>query len=101
MLVLTVITKKWQRSPRAWYIYLFICWQFSFTVPDAPGTPRVVEWDGSTATVVWDRPRSDGGARIQGYKIEFKDVQDSVWSGADYLVKDCNYQVSFIVLDVI
>lgn len=67
--------------------------QFSFTVPDAPGVPRVIEWDGSTATVIWDRPRSDGGARIQGYKIESRDVQDGVWAGADYLVKDCTYQV--------
>lgn len=68
--------------------------QYSFTVPDAPGMPRVLDWDGSTATVSWDRPRSDGGARIQGYKVEFRDVQDSVWSSADYLVKECNYQVS-------
>ncbi|VVC89475.1 unnamed protein product [Leptidea sinapis] len=50
------------------------------------------KWDGSSATVVWDRPRSDGGARIQGYKVEFRDLKDSVWSSADYLVKDCNYQ---------
>lgn len=55
--------------------------------------PRVTDWDGSTATVLWDRPRSDGGARIQGYKVEFRDVQDGVWNSADYLVKDCNYQV--------
>ncbi|XP_013148822.1 PREDICTED: twitchin isoform X2 [Papilio polytes] len=66
--------------------------KYSFTVPDAPGMPRVLDWDGSTATVSWDRPRSDGGARIQGYKVEFRDVQDSVWSSADYLVKECNYQ---------
>ncbi|KPJ16777.1 Twitchin [Papilio machaon] len=66
--------------------------KYSFTVPDAPGMPRVLDWDGSTATVTWDRPRSDGGARIQGYKVEFRDVQDSVWSSADYLVKECNYQ---------
>ncbi|KAI5639981.1 immunoglobulin i-set domain-containing protein [Phthorimaea operculella] len=66
--------------------------KYAFTIPDPPGTPRVVEWDGSTATVVWDRPRSDGGARIQGYKIEFRDVQDGIWNSADYLVKDCNYQ---------
>lgn len=55
----------------------------------------MLDWDGSAASLVWDRPRSDGGARIQGYKLEFRDVQDGVWTGADYLVKDCNYQVSF------
>lgn len=67
--------------------------QFPFTIPDAPGVPRVTDWDGSSATLIWDRPRSDGGARIQGYKLEFRDVQDGVWNSADYLVKDCTYQV--------
>ncbi|KAM3957310.1 projectin protein bent isoform 8-T9 [Aphomia sociella] len=66
--------------------------KFPFTIPDPPGVPRVTDWDGSTASLVWDRPRSDGGARIQGYKLEFRDVQDGVWNSADYLVKDCNYQ---------
>lgn len=72
----------------------FFCPQFPFTIPDPPGVPRVVDWDGSAASLIWDRPRSDGGARIQGYKLEYRDVQDGVWNSADYLVKDCNYQVN-------
>lgn len=39
--------------------------KFPFTVPDPPGQPRVIDWDTSNATVVWTRPLSDGGSRIQ------------------------------------
>jgi hypothetical protein len=69
--------------------------KFPFTVPDAPGTPRVVDWDSGNVTVTWDRPRSDGGSRIQGYKLEFRDVvEDQQWRPAsDYLLKDQNYVV--------
>lgn len=69
--------------------------KFPFTVPDAPGTPRVVDWDSGNVTLTWDRPRSDGGSRIQGYKLEFRDVvEDQQWRPAsDYLLKDQNYVV--------
>lgn len=67
--------------------------KFSFTVPDPPGAPRVTDWDSSTITLTWDRPRSDGGSRIQGYKLEYRDVaEDTQWRIAnDYLIKENNY----------
>ncbi|XP_011700590.1 PREDICTED: twitchin isoform X1 [Wasmannia auropunctata] len=67
--------------------------KFPFTVPDPPGQPRVIDWDTSNATVVWTRPLSDGGSRIQGYKIEFRDpAEDVQWRVAnDYLFKDTTY----------
>lgn len=48
--------------------------KFPFTVPDPPGQPQITDWDTSNATLMWERPRSDGGARIQGYKVEFRCV---------------------------
>lgn len=39
--------------------------KFPFTVPDPPGQPRVIDWDTSNATLVWTRPISDGGSRVQ------------------------------------
>ncbi|XP_015183294.1 PREDICTED: twitchin isoform X5 [Polistes dominula] len=67
--------------------------KFPFTVPDSPGQPRVIDWDTTSATLVWSRPMSDGGSRIQGYKIEFRDpADDMTWRVAnDYLVKDTTY----------
>lgn len=69
--------------------------KFPFTVPDAPGAPRVTDWDSSTITLTWDRPRSDGGSRIQGYKLEFRDVaEDTQWRVAnDYLIKNNTYDL--------
>lgn len=73
--------------------------KFPFTVPDPPGPPRVSDWDTTITTLVWDRPRSDGGSRIQGYKLEVRDVAEDVnWrSASDYLIKDCTYQMYNLV----
>ncbi|PSN48991.1 hypothetical protein C0J52_03867 [Blattella germanica] len=58
--------------------------KFAFTVPDPPGQPRISDWDSSNVTLTWDRPRSDGGSRIQ----------ESQWRVTnDYLVKDTTYIV--------
>lgn len=46
--------------------------KFPFTVPDPPGQPRVVDWDAGNVTLTWERPRLDGGSKIQGYKIEYR-----------------------------
>ncbi|KAG8238874.1 hypothetical protein J437_LFUL018785 [Ladona fulva] len=69
--------------------------KFPFTVPDPPGQPRILDWDSTNITLMWDRPRHDGGARIQGYKVEYRDVvEDQQWRIAnDYLVKDTTYIV--------
>ncbi|XP_055385446.1 twitchin isoform X34 [Condylostylus longicornis] len=67
---------------------------YPFTVPDPPGQPRVIDWDSGNCTVMWDRPHSDGGSRIQGYRIEYRDVADDThWSSVEWLIKDTKYQV--------
>lgn len=66
---------------------------YPFTVPDPPGAPKVIDWDSSNVKLIWDRPRSDGGARIQGYQIEYRDVSDAAWQTNDILVRDNTYQV--------
>ncbi|XP_037720926.1 twitchin isoform X30 [Drosophila subpulchrella] len=65
-----------------------------FTVPDEPGQPKVIDWDSGNVTLIWTRPASDGGSRIQGYQIEYRDiVNDSSWNTYDYLIKDTKYQL--------
>lgn len=66
---------------------------YPFTVPDPPGPPKVIDWDSTNVRLIWDRPRSDGGSRIQGYKIEFRDVNDAAWQVHDILIKDNAYQL--------
>lgn len=67
--------------------------KYSFTVPDPPSAPRITDWDSGNVTLTWDRPRHDGGSRIQGYKIEFRDIEDPAWRINDFMVRDNNYQV--------
>lgn len=65
-----------------------------FTVPDEPGQPKVIDWDSGNVTLVWSRPLNDGGSRIQGYQIEYRDiVNDSAWNTYEYLIKDTKYQL--------
>lgn len=66
---------------------------YPFTVPDPPGAPKVIDWDSSNVKLIWDRPRSDGGSRIQGYKLEYRDVTDQSWQPHDILIKDNQYQL--------
>lgn len=66
---------------------------YPFTVPDPPGAPKVIDWDSSNVKLIWDRPRSDGGSRIQGYEIQYRDVSDASWITNDILIKDNQYQL--------
>jgi hypothetical protein len=50
--------------------------------------------------LTWDRPRYDGGSKIQGYQIERRDLQeDRDWIVVnDYLVKDATYVVHNLLI---
>lgn len=66
--------------------------KFPFTVPDPPGAPRVTDWDTSSIQLTWNKPTNDGGSRIQGYNLEYREVRDSHWTKAsDYLIKDNHF----------
>ncbi|KAJ8977333.1 hypothetical protein NQ317_018615 [Molorchus minor] len=68
--------------------------KYPFTIPDPPGAPRVTDWDSSTIYLSWDRPNNDGGSRIQGYKLEYRDIHDAHWqSASDYLIKETHFDL--------
>ncbi|XP_050099300.1 twitchin isoform X8 [Anopheles aquasalis] len=67
--------------------------RYPFTVPDPPNPPRVSDWDANYVTVAWERPHMDGGSRIQGYRFEYRDVQEGTWITNNFLIKDTSYQV--------
>lgn len=56
------------------------------TSPDIPGPPRSLMAEAighSQIDLAWDRPTSDGGARITGYRIEVSEDRRRTWSVLD------------------
>jgi hypothetical protein len=47
--------------------------------PSAPGIPNVTEVGGDFVNLSWDKPESDGGARVQGYWIDKREVGSEAW----------------------
>lgn len=37
-----------------------------YNVPDTPGVPQITAVMGTSCTLIWERPASDGGAEISG-----------------------------------
>ena len=69
--------------------------KFPFSAPDAPGQPKVLDTSADSVKLMWERPLADGGSKIQGYKIEMRDVTDELWRDCnDYLVRDTVHQVN-------
>ena len=72
--------------------------KFPFTVPDPPGRPKAVAESTTAVNLQWDRPYSDGGSKIQGYKVEYREASESTWITAHgALVKSCTYTVSGLI----
>nr|AZI15635.1 UNC-22 [Auanema rhodensis] len=53
-----------------------------YDVPDAPGAPEALETSEEAITLQWARPYSDGGAPIQGYILEKREVGTNNWTKA-------------------
>lgn len=44
------------------------------TEPPGPPTPKVIDWTKSTVELEWIPPLVDGGSKVTGYIVEFKEV---------------------------
>ena len=58
----------------------FILAKDEFDKPSQPGKPKVNNWGTNWAEVSWKAPEEDGGAEIQRYKIEMRDVDKRAWN---------------------
>nr|XP_034332878.1 twitchin isoform X27 [Crassostrea gigas] len=80
--------------------YLPIVAQHPYTQPDAPGHVSVVDIDESAVTLSWSKPRNDGGKKIVGYVVEYKDPTTGRWKEAnDFPIDECVYQVKGLKKD--
>ncbi|XP_052707844.1 twitchin-like isoform X13 [Crassostrea angulata] len=80
--------------------YLPIVAQHPYTQPDAPGHVSVMDIDESAVTLSWSKPRNDGGKKIVGYVVEYKDPTTGRWKEAnDFPIDECVYQVKGLKKD--
>ena len=47
--------------------------------PPGPPTPKVTDWTKSTVDLVWIPPLKDGGSKIMGYYVEYKEEGTEAW----------------------
>ncbi|XP_071942196.1 twitchin-like isoform X2 [Antedon mediterranea] len=50
-----------------------------FVEPGVPGTPEVKDYDKDFVEIGWTKPKSDGGAPIEGYIVERKEKNSNRW----------------------
>lgn len=50
-----------------------------FDPPSPPGVPKVTQVGGDFVNLEWTKPENDGGARVQGYWIDKREVGSSTW----------------------
>lgn len=46
---------------------------------DTPGKPEVLDITKNSVTLVWTRPKNDGGSKIIGYYVEAMRVPGDLW----------------------
>ncbi|XGW29138.1 hypothetical protein V3C99_008720 [Haemonchus contortus] len=69
-----------------------------FSPPGAPGQPEAVETSEEAIVLQWTRPLNDGGAPIQGYVIEKREVGTKEWTKAAYgTVPETKHRVTGLV----
>uniref|UniRef100_A0A0K0CTJ0 non-specific serine/threonine protein kinase n=1 Tax=Angiostrongylus cantonensis TaxID=6313 RepID=A0A0K0CTJ0_ANGCA len=66
-----------------------------YSTPSAPGQPEAIETSEEAIVLQWKRPLSDGGAPIQGYVIEKREVGTKEWTKAAFgLIPETKHRVT-------
>lgn len=52
---------------------------FISVITDAPGKPEVLDVTKNTVSLVWSKPKNDGGSKIIGYYVEALKVPGDKW----------------------
>ncbi|RWS15514.1 twitchin-like protein, partial [Dinothrombium tinctorium] len=72
--------------------------KFPFDVPDPPERLKVVDVDSNSVSLTWEKPYRDGGSKIQGYQVEYRDPTDGKWRIANpFLIKDTSFTVTGLI----
>lgn len=52
---------------------------FVYAITDAPGKPEVLDIAKNKVTLVWAKPKHDGGSKIIGYYVEALKIPEDKW----------------------
>lgn len=52
---------------------------FVRAIPDAPGKPEVLDVTKSSVSLIWAKPKNDGGSKIIGYYVEALKIPGDRW----------------------
>uniref|UniRef100_A0AAR2LL69 Fibronectin type-III domain-containing protein n=1 Tax=Pygocentrus nattereri TaxID=42514 RepID=A0AAR2LL69_PYGNA len=50
-----------------------------YTTPPSPPTPKITDWTKNTVDLEWIPPLKDGGSKIMGYYVEYKEEGTDAW----------------------
>lgn len=69
--------------------------KYQFNVPSQPDPPTAREVDRNWAELEWDPPASNGGSRILGYNLQYRDTSSHKWITANReLVEECRFRAT-------
>lgn len=69
--------------------------EYPFDRPGPPGTPRVTHATKAFMVVNWQEPVNDGGSRILGYHLEYKERSSILWTKVNKtLISDTQMKVT-------
>lgn len=73
---------------------------FKTGVPEASSTPpEIMDVTKSSADLAWIKPKDDGGSRIIGYFIEYKELSSDQWVRHETRVTSTMYTLSGLTPD--
>lgn len=50
------------------------------SLPDPPGKPEPMDVTKNSVSLVWSRPRHDGGSKLIGYYVEYTKLPEEKWT---------------------
>jgi hypothetical protein len=57
-----------------------------FSAPPGPPFPKVTDWTKSSVDLEWSPPLKDGGSKVTGYIVEYKEEGKEEWEKVDKIL---------------